>query len=759
VIIYIASGTNSSGIKDYGLGVFKTNNGGSTWSQIFDPGWLYPITNKIIINPNDGNEIFILVNDKVYRSTNGGNDWSTIFGDTNTPYFLTQDYPYKKKFLIDIEMQPGNPNTIYIASTGFEDWDPTPHYRWHHAEIWKTSNSLSSGTVVWNRLDTSNFFDPMASKRYELSVSSYDSNCVYVIGADTIGNPLGKKKIRIYKTEDNGQSWKLRHSEIYYLYDELRLELAVSPTDTSVLYIGGGYAHRGYSTGASMAFSSIGSGHVDTRAMVLINGSDIGSAGINDTLLFGNDGGISLSCDGGRQAAQNINGTGLTITQFYGFGSTKLFPEIICGGTIDNGIFTDTSNYWFQKPGGGDAGDVIVHPKKRGTFYSNIWGSADFGYGIKRTSNYWTNSQTWSADVTFHGEPSDYNRPLKINQVNPDTMYAGFRNLYRTLNATYNNGNLAQWDSISRFVIDNQVGSGAYISAFAYAPSNDSIVYVAFSGPDWGNSPPIKKLFKTTNQWAPQPVWIDISNNQDLNCLSSYYILDIAVSPINPDKIWLTLSGIPWSDGQNRVLRSIDGGANWEDYSYGLKKFPVHCIRYKTGSPDGLYVGTDVGVYYTDSTIYSINGWVPFNKSLPNPIVQDIEIIDSLKLIRIATFGRGIWEADLNCGQGETPTIITSDETWDHDIGLDGDLIIKPNVTLTIRCEVAFPATTKLIVERGATLIMDGGRLTSRCSQMWQGVEVWGDRSLPQIPTTSHYQGIIIITIVRLKPDSPLVHL
>src|SRR5690606_21026349 len=55
-------------------------------------------------------------------------------------------------------------------------------------------------------------------------------------------------------------------------------------------------------------------------------------------------------------------------------------------------------------------------------------------------------------------------------------------------------------------------------------------------------------------------------------------------------------------------------------------------------------VGTDVGVYYTDS---SMNDWVQYMDGLPNVIINELEIHRSSGKLRAATYGRGVWESDL----------------------------------------------------------------------------------------------------------------
>lgn len=82
------------------------------------------------------------------------------------------------------------------------------------------------------------------------------------------------------------------------------------------------------------------------------------------------------------------------------------------------------------------------------------------------------------------------------------------------------------------------------------------------------------------------------------------------------------------------------------------------------------------------------------------------------------------------------PMEITADETWDFGIKLYQDLVVKAGNTLTITCEVLMPIQGKIIVEQGATLIVDGGTIKNAHDEMWQGIEVWGNTNAPQSPAT-----------------------
>ncbi len=90
------------------------------------------------------------------------------------------------------------------------------------------------------------------------------------------------------------------------------------------------------------------------------------------------------------------------------------------------------------------------------------------------------------------------------------------------------------------------------------------------------------------------------------------------------------------------------------------------------------------------------------------------------------------------------PLEITSNETWDFAIKLYQDIVVKSGSTLTIQCEVKMPINGKIIVERGGTLVIDGGVIDCGWDDaMWQGIEVWGNRNASQL--TAGAQGKVLM--------------
>lgn len=75
----------------------------------------------------------------------------------------------------------------------------------------------------------------------------------------------------------------------------------------------------------------------------------------------------------------------------------------------------------------------------------------------------------------------------------------------------------------------------------------------------------------------------------------------------------------------------------------------------------------------------------------------------------------------------ESDLIVDQNETWDNNLRVLGDVIIKSGYTLTVTCEVHMSPKGRIIVERGGKLIVNGGLLTGDCSQYWHGIIVEGD--------------------------------
>ena len=158
--------------------------------------------------------------------------------------------------------------------------------------------------------------------------------------------------------------------------------------------------------------------------------------------------------------------------------------------------------------------------------------------------------------------------------------------------------------------------------SLAVSPVNSNYIYTAN----------YSRMFVTTNGGES---WIELTGST-LPTGITY----IAAHPRDPRTLWVTLRG--YRAGQ-KVFRSTDAGETWTNVSGILPNIPANCITIDPLSND-LYVGTDLGVFYSPSGNIS---WQSFDNGLPNVIVNELEIHINGNNIRAATFGRGLWESPL----------------------------------------------------------------------------------------------------------------
>jgi hypothetical protein len=103
---------------------------------------------------------------------------------------------------------------------------------------------------------------------------------------------------------------------------------------------------------------------------------------------------------------------------------------------------------------------------------------------------------------------------------------------------------------------------------------------------------------------------------------------------------------IPASVGH--LFKTTDQGNTWVPFhgngtGFDLPNVPVYVIKYDlTDTTDqSIWVGTDLGVYRTTD---GGNTWAPYGLGLPMVRVWDINFANNGSLVRVATYGRGVWE-------------------------------------------------------------------------------------------------------------------
>lgn len=607
----------------YGIGVYKTTDGGVTWNptglnlslNTLDES----LIRKVYVNPANSQELVAAGISGIWKSYNGGTTWT----NKNT------------NIIWDMEKNPANANTIY-ASTGFvltlNEGDAGIIKSTNFGETW---TSLSSGVPTKN------------AQRVELAVSNADTNYVYAI---TCGLDRGFEGF--YRSTNAGATWTKRYNNtgINLLgwdnttgggggqgtYD---LAIVCDGLNKDKVYVGGinmwGTADGGATwDGMSYWLPYYGEYlHADQHQFAYNK--------LNNSYFVANDGGLYRTDEpiiGSWNSANSdpnykwptrwrFLGSGMQITSFYRLGLREKFGDIIAGAQ-DNSTYYKNNNQWVNMIGG-DGMECILHPTDELTLY----GSAQFGYLVR----------SYDGGLTFDflgiggSENSEWTTPFKLEKGNPMNMYAGFENMHFSDDEGSTSVPISNFPKMSN-------GVGAVISAFDVSDSNSDYIYVAKRVNHQQNEP--MKFYVTTNGGQS---W----QNRTVGLPDSLYCTYITVSDVNPQTAWACFSGFT---GGAKVYKTTNAGATWTNISYNLPNIPVNTVVLQKGSANNIvYIGTDAGVYYTYDGVTS---WELFSNLLPNVIVSELEIHADSNKIFAATFGRGMWMSDLadvNLGVQQNP--------------------------------------------------------------------------------------------------------
>ncbi len=269
------------------------------------------------------------------------------------------------------------------------------------------------------------------------------------------------------------------------------------------------------------------------------------------------------------------------------------------------------------------------------------------------------------------------------------------------------------------------------VSAMNISKSNPAVFYYSiYKPPYWGGNSFNTFIKKTDDYGGSWDIFNFKTECMQQNETMSVKITEIEIDKTNPDNVFVTVGN--FYDGK-KIFQTTDGWDTWTNISHDLPNIPVNTIVYDEQT-DCLYIGTDVGLFYlTNVSNGSDNTWERYG-DFPLAICSDIKINHQTNEIIAATYGRGVWRADLSCFYDETPKSITTNTTWDGTRTITNNWNIESGVTLTISSNsyVKFVGETSLTVKAGGKLIIDGARLTNTCDELWSGITVFGNSDSAQ---------------------------
>jgi photosystem II stability/assembly factor-like uncharacterized protein len=629
-VVWVGTGEgNPRNSMNLGMGVFKSIDGGDTWQQM---GLESTKTiHRIIIDPIDANIIYVgamgdpfTANEHrgLYKTTDGGLHWEKILFSNN------------QSGIADLVMDPTNNNKLFAA---LYEHKRTPYYF--------TSGGQGSGLYVsndggnnWKKQGESQGLPSGNLGRIGFAIAPSEPNRIYA--------KIEAKKNAIYRSDTGGDTWKMindnpkfANNRPFYFQD-----LAVDTEDPD----------RVYNIYQPLSVSYDGGSTFDTIPMIPADETkgihaDFHAFWVNPNdakhFIIGGDGGLGITYDHGKSWYFPET---IPVAQLYHVGVDNDVPYNVYGGMQDNGNWSGPSYTWkrggirtlyWQYLVGGDGFDI-----------SPDLDNSRFGYGSSQNGNLYRYDKLTGYYVSVQPPPPDLKTSLRFNwnagfarnPLDANSAYYGSQFVH----LTYDKG--ASWKIISPDVTTNNPkhqqadyggltldvsGAERYNSILTIAPSalDKNIIWVGTDdgqvqittdgGKTWKNcTPKIKEM--------PREGWI----------------AQIEASRFNPGAAWMVVNNYRKGDYAPYLFRTNDYGKTWlrmvdeekvKGYALTVIQDPVEPKLVFLGTENGLWMSMDEG-----------KTWEQFKNEFPSVSTMDLKIQEPESALIVGTFGRAIWVLD-----------------------------------------------------------------------------------------------------------------
>jgi uncharacterized repeat protein (TIGR01451 family) len=565
----------------------------------------------------------------IYKSTDDGNTWTKLPAPVGSLQFIPSIRP------TDLEIDRTNTSTLYAgflnlglfkSTDGGNSWCPL------NPGIPKPAGC----PMTYGLPDPhTTHFDHVETDIYRL-----DHTHLYATFGNCPDRLVADCEPSVYESTNAGLNWSARYigSSTATSFGDLTCPraytrymhgLTITPTDPATLYVTGYHLCRSTDHGVTWSETDTnalgGILHPDHHAIVF-------HATDNTRAYDVNDGGVALSLDGGIDWTPSVNG--LDTFEFQSLATSPDTPMVF-GGTQDNsGTAWNGTKKWTNLKCCGDGGFAAYETFNYGGFYnltdmyitSNLNSLSNLAILPLRSVN---GGGSWPQPGA---PPVTYDLGLNIadsRSFYPPLVMAGGYAMFATDRLYTSVDQIQDWQLRSPQLSsdpETEIFSLAdAITAIAVAPSNPNRWYLGYySG----------KIFYTDAACSTLSCW-----NQVSNPLGSAPVTWLAVDPSSPDTVYATVSG--FAPGIH-VLKTANAGVTWNATGSlaELSGVPADTITIDPGAGNTLYLGTDHGIYRSDT---SGGSWYRFSNGLPNVPVYAITPDASRGLLFAATHGRGAW--------------------------------------------------------------------------------------------------------------------
>ncbi|MEI2740410.1 MAG: T9SS type A sorting domain-containing protein [Chitinophagaceae bacterium] len=611
----------------YGIGIIKSTNGGTTWSQVMTKTTeeMFAIQ-MLAFDPTNSNTIYACATDGLYRSTNNGTSWSQILAKT---------------YVKDIAIDPSNTDQIVVSVGNMVNPDKG---------IYRTTNG-NNASPTWAKITSG------LPATFEGSILLDNVGSGEMVASIGRSSSTAASNREVYRSTNFGATWAVvggttsttttNHCSYQFWFAHTA---AINPFFTdSIMFAGVGWYRYRVST-TSRATVSASTVHADVHDIKF----DPAQRG---RIYVCCDGGIFKSTNGGANFTA-IN-TGLNATQFYaslGVSSNVTTPNRMIGGLQDNGQVLYNGTQWNQVSwAGGDGTSCAIDPSNHNNMLASrdakqVFRSTDGGGSGGAVTNYWG----FAADSR-----TGFIAPLAFSKSSPTTVYLASDNLHKSTNSggSFTNDPTAANAGTAVNFIEAQNKTAI---ALAVSPTNANKVYVStspFAQMDNDVSGIIvtgqPNLLRTATGGTP---FTSIKGN-----LPDRFVTDIAISPTNDDSVVVTLGGFGTAHvyitgnayaGAGTIWTPLGGIGGSGRVNAVLPDVPFNAIVFDPVDSKIIYAGCDFGVYVSSDRG---NTWVDYSTGFTDAVqVFDLQITSDNKIVA-ATHGKGVFRSDLFTGSTVLP--------------------------------------------------------------------------------------------------------
>ena len=661
-------------------GLFRTTDSGITWKALFQYETVASV-GAIAVDPVNPDVIWVgtgeskvrndvSFGDGVYRSTDGGTHWkhlgldasyqiSRIVLDPHSPeraivaamgnpwadspergVYRTEDggkswhrvlYVGATVGISDLAMDPRNPQVLYAATYRFRR---TP---WNYSDggaedaIYKSIDQGQS----WRRLSGHGLPEGPVG-RIGLAIAPSAPNVVYAV--------IGSKEGVVWRSDDAGDHWSLvskdQEADARPFYFS---RLAVDPkTSEHVFALSNDLmeSRDGGKTWKPIAKQT----HVDIHAIWI----DPAGSG---RIIEGNDGGVILSHDNGEHWAFLDN---IAIGQFYHVYATGERPYLVCGGLQDNSAWCGPGSTqdkkgildrdWFALNGGD--GIHAVPARDNPNLIYNSTQNGDLMV-FDRTTQQAHSIQPFTRTFTGGGIADlpyrfNWNAGFAVSPANPAVLYQGGNVLFRSedrgrswqpISPDLTRNDKTKQQASGGPIVEDNSGAEAYDTILTIAPAekDPNVIWV---GTDDGQ-------VQITRDGGAH--WTNVSGK--IPGLPEWgRIESIDLRPNDPAEAAIAVNRHYLGDFKPYLYRTSDYGSSWTSLTGNLPaNVYAHVVRQDRRNPHMYYAGLENGAYVSwDQGAH----WYLMGLGLPSAAVYDLYVQPEANDLVIGTHGRSLWIFD-----------------------------------------------------------------------------------------------------------------